>query len=163
VLSSLATIRARAVRISWSLTWCVAGQRALSLAGYSTIDNRPDQRALAGWLRGNAAVRTNRASQGELYTPGASAARLAVERLSAMPLAYLNQLPGLVPSLGFAALVATGLAVRGWVGAAALCVLAAMLGWLAFLSWPTLAGRGRTGRIAVIACLLGVAVLQATR
>jgi hypothetical protein len=40
---------------------------------------------------------------------------------------------------------------------------AAFLGWLAFLSWPALAGRGRLGRVAVITGLLVVAALQASR
>jgi len=86
-----------------------------------------------------------------------------VERRSAAPLAYLHQLPAIAPPLVLAALLVTGLAARGWIGAAALCVLAAVLGWLAFVSWPGLTGRGRAGRAAAIACLLALAVLQATR
>jgi hypothetical protein len=117
-------------------------------------------------------VRTNHPSRGQrrplpggqtLYTPGASAARQAVERRSTALLAYLHQLPALLPPLVLAALLVTGLAVRGWIGAAALCVLAAVLGWLAFVSWPGLTGRGRAGRAAAIACMLALGVLQATR
>jgi hypothetical protein len=98
-----------------------------------------------------------------MYTPGAARARRAVERRSAAPLAYLHQLPGLLPPLVLAALLVTGLAVRGWIGATALACVAAVLGWLAFVSWPGLAGRGRIGRAAAIACVLAVAVLQGTR
>jgi hypothetical protein len=98
-----------------------------------------------------------------LYTSGASAARRSVERRSAAPLAYLHQLPAILPPLVLAALLVTGLAARGWIGAAALCVVAAVLGWLAFLSWPGLTGRGRAGRAAAIACMLALGVLQATR
>ena len=98
-----------------------------------------------------------------LYTPGASGTRQAVERRSAALLAYLHQLPAILPPLVLAALLVTGLAARGWIGAAALCVLAAVLGWLAFVSWPGLTGRGRAGRAAAIACLLALGVLQATR
>jgi len=38
-----------------------------------------------------------------------------------------------------------------------------VLGLLAFISWPRLTARGRTGRAAAIACVLAVAVMQAAR
>jgi hypothetical protein len=86
-----------------------------------------------------------------------------MQRRSALPLAYLRHLPAwLVPTV-LAALLVAGLAVKGWPGTVALCAVAAFLGWLAFLSWPTLAGRGRLGRVVAIAGLLAVAALQATR
>ncbi len=91
------------------------------------------------------------------------AARRPAERRSAAPLIYLRQLPAWLPPTVLAALLVAGLAVRGWAGAVMLCAVAAFLGWLAFLSWPRLAGRGRLGRAVVIACLLGLAVLLATR
>jgi hypothetical protein len=80
-----------------------------------------------------------------------------------MPLVYLRHLPSWVPPVVLIALLVAGLAVRGWGGAVALCVVAAFLGWLAYLSWPVLGGRGRVGRTLAIACLLGLAALQATR
>jgi hypothetical protein len=98
-----------------------------------------------------------------MFTPGASGLRQSVERRSAAPLAFLHQLPALVPALVLAGLLVAGLAVRGPGGAAALCCLAAALGWLAFLSWPRLPGRGRLGRAAAIACLLALAAVQAAR
>ncbi len=98
-----------------------------------------------------------------LFTPGATGLRQSVERRSAAPLAYLRQLPALVPALVLAGLLVAGLAVRGPVGAAALCCLAAALGWLAFVSWPRLASGGRLGRAAAIACLLVLAAVQAAR
>jgi hypothetical protein len=98
-----------------------------------------------------------------LYTPGASGARRWVEQRSAAALAYLHQLPAILPALVLTALLVTGLAARGWVGAAALCLVAAALGWLAFVSWPGLTGRGRAGRLAAISCMLALAVLQAIR
>ena len=61
------------------------------------------------------------------------------------------------------ALLITGLAVRGVVGAVALCLMAALLGWLAFVSWPGLSSRGRAGRALVIACVLVAAGVQASR
>jgi hypothetical protein len=82
---------------------------------------------------------------------------------SARPLLFVRQLPAWLPPLILALLLVTGLAVRGWAGAAALCVLAAFLGWLAVVSWPRLTSLGRLGRVAAIGLLLGLAVLQATR
>jgi hypothetical protein len=89
--------------------------------------------------------------------------RRAAERRSAAPLIYLRQLPTWLPPVVLAALLVTGLAVRGWGGAVALCVVAAFLGWLAYLSWPALAARGRLGRTVVIAALLALAAFQAMR
>jgi hypothetical protein len=62
-----------------------------------------------------------------------------------------------------AALLVAGLAVRGWAGAIALCLVAAFLGWLAFLSWPRLTGRGRLARAVVLAGLLALAAFLVTR
>jgi hypothetical protein len=53
--------------------------------------------------------------------------------------------------------------VGGWIGAVALCGVAAVLGLLAFVSWPQLTARGRIGRAAAIICVLAIAVVQATR
>jgi hypothetical protein len=92
-----------------------------------------------------------------------SSAREALRRRSALPLAYLRHLPAWLAPTVLAALLVTGLAVKGWPGTVALCAVAAFLGWLAFLSWPTLAGGGRLGRVVTIAALLAVAALQATR
>jgi hypothetical protein len=85
------------------------------------------------------------------------------EQRSALPAAYLRQLPTWVPPVVLAGLLVAGLAVRGWGGTVALCAVAAFLCWLAFLSWPALGSRGRLGRVVVIACLLALAAFQATR
>jgi hypothetical protein len=61
-----------------------------------------------------------------------------------------------------AALLVAGLAVRGWAGAIALCLVAAFLGWLALQSWPRLTGQGRLVRVVVIAGLLALAAFLAT-
>ena len=92
-----------------------------------------------------------------------SSTRQVAERRSALPLAYLHHLPTWAPPVLLAALLVAGLVLRGWGGAVALCAVAAFLAWLAYVSWPVLAGRGRLGRVAAIACLLGVAALQASR
>jgi hypothetical protein len=104
-------------------------------------------------------VSTNRPAPPRSPSP----ARRAAERRSALPLVYLRHLPAWVPPVVLVALMVTGLAVRGWGGTVALCAVAAFLSWLAFLSWPALAGRARLGRAVSIACLLGLAAFQATR
>ena len=76
---------------------------------------------------------------------------------------FLRQLPAWVVPLVLAALLIAGLALHGWLGAAALCVVAAFVGWLGYLSWPVLTTRGRIGRVAAFACALGLAAFQATR
>jgi len=80
-----------------------------------------------------------------------------------VPILYLGQLPRWLPGAVLAALFVAGLAVGGWAGAIALCAVAAFLGWLAYLSWPRLAGPGRLGRVVAIAFLLALAALMATR
>jgi hypothetical protein len=95
-----------------------------------------------------------------LLTPGASPARQVIERRSAAPLLMLRQLPVWVAPVILVALLVTGLAVRTWPGAVALCGVAGVLGWLAALSWPRLNGQGRVLRIAVIAAVLVAAALH---
>ncbi len=98
-----------------------------------------------------------------LYTPGASDARRWIERSSARPLVLLHQLPVWFPPAMVAALLVVGLAVPGWLGATALVLVAAFLGWLAALSWPGVAPGGRLLRLAAVAGVLVVAVIQAIR
>jgi O-antigen ligase len=98
-----------------------------------------------------------------LYTPNGSPTRQAAERRSARPLLYLHQLPRWVPPVVLAVLLIVGLAVKGPGGAAALCGLAVVLGWLAALSWPRLTTGGRAGRLLVLAVLLAIAGYQAAR
>jgi hypothetical protein len=98
-----------------------------------------------------------------LYTPGASPTRQAAERRSAKPLLYLYQLPTWVPPLLLVVFLIAGLAVRGPAGAVALCVVAAVLAWLAALSWPRLSSGGRFGRIVAVAAVLAIAGYQASR
>jgi hypothetical protein len=76
---------------------------------------------------------------------------------------YLHQLPTWVAPLVLVALLVGGLAIRGPGGAAALCGVAAVLGWLASLSWPRLSANGKLGRLLAIAVVLAVAAFQASR
>ena len=98
-----------------------------------------------------------------LFTPGASPARQAVERRSAAPLLYLRQIPAWVFPIALVVLLIVGLRVHGPLGAVALLGVAAVLGWLASVSWPRLRTAGRLGRLIVIALVVAGAVLQATR
>jgi hypothetical protein len=98
-----------------------------------------------------------------LYTPGASDSRRTLERSSARPLVLLHQLPVWVVPLLLAALLIAGLAVPGLVGAMALVLVAAFLGWLAALSWPRLTPSGRLLRVAAVAGVLVIAGIQAVR
>ena len=98
-----------------------------------------------------------------LYTPGASDTRRSLEQSSARPLVLLHQLPVWVVPLLLAALLIAGLVVPGWIGAVALVLVAAFLGWLAAVSWPRLTPSGRLLRVAAIAGVLVVAGIQAVR
>jgi len=98
-----------------------------------------------------------------MYTPDAAPGRQSVERRTAAILVYLHQLPGWVFPVVTAVLLVAGLAVRGPVGAVLLCLLAAVLSLLAYVSWPRLAALGRAGRVAAIAVMLALAAWQATR
>ena len=98
-----------------------------------------------------------------LYTPGASPVRQATERRSAKPLMFLYQLPTWVAPLVLVVLLITGLAVKGPGGAVALVGVAAVLGWLATLSWPQLSASGRLGRLIGIAVVLALAGFQGVR
>lgn len=94
------------------------------------------------------------------FTPGASPARRAVERRSAAPLALLYQLPRWALPIGMAVVLIAGLAVSGVIGAVLLLVLAVFLGWLAYISWPSLSGQARLLRVAAGLVLIAIAVTQ---
>ncbi|HEU5418881.1 MAG TPA: DUF6703 family protein [Streptosporangiaceae bacterium] len=96
-------------------------------------------------------------------TPGTSRARQSMEQRSAAPLLFLRQMPRWLLPMLLAVLLITGLALHGIGAAIALVAVALVLSWLAALSWPRLSSGGRLGRTVVIAVVLLVAVIQATR
>ena len=96
-------------------------------------------------------------------TPGASETRRAVERLSARPLVFLHQLPRWVVLLVVLGLLISGFAVPGWIGAIALLLVGVLLGWLAYLSWPSINASGRVLRVIALACMVVIVVWQARR
>lgn len=95
-----------------------------------------------------------------LYTPGAGALRHSIERRSALPLVWLHQTPGWFLPLVLAALLLGGLLVSGPLGAVLLALLAAVIGWLAFLAWPRLERGHRTVRCVAVTVLAVLAVTQ---
>ncbi|MEP7056052.1 MAG: DUF6703 family protein [Actinomycetota bacterium] len=103
------------------------------------------------------------ASRPPFLTPGASAFRHSVERRSATALLFLRSMPKALPPLVVVGLLAGGVLLLGL--AAALCfgAVAALFGWLLFLSWPALAPQARLVRLAVLAMMVAGIVLSATR
>jgi hypothetical protein len=97
------------------------------------------------------------------YTPGATGMRREIERRSAAPLVFLHGLPKWVLPLALLAALIAGFAVPGFAGGAALAVVAVILGWFGYLSWPTLATPTRVLRCATIAAVLAIAVVQVAR
>jgi hypothetical protein len=127
-----------------------------------------------GWPKGLRSVTSSRPSRQRkrarplppgqtLFTPDTSATRAAAERRSATPLLFLHQLPAWVAPILAAGLLVAGLAITGPVGGVALCGVAAVLAWLASISWPRLSAAGRAGRVLAVAVVLGLAALQAIR
>jgi hypothetical protein len=95
-----------------------------------------------------------------LFTPDASPTRTTLERKSATYVLWLHQLPPwLIPVLA-ACLLVIGFVLRGWAGAAALICLAAVLAWLAALSWPRLTAQGRMLRTVIVVAVLAAAVVR---
>jgi hypothetical protein len=84
--------------------------------------------------------------------------RAAVERRSAAAVVFLHRMPRWTLLAAVFALLVVGMAGTGWVAAAGLLVLAAALGWFAYLNWPSLNGSGRVLRLAALAVLMGFAL-----
>ena len=60
-------------------------------------------------------------------------------------------------------LLVSGFAVPGLIGAVCLLLVGILLGWLAYLSWPSINTSGRAGRIVALACMVVIVVWQARR
>ena len=95
-----------------------------------------------------------------LLTPDANPQRQTLEQRSATSLLWLHQMPVWLLPLVLVILLVTGLAVNGVGGAIALCGVAAVLAWLAAISWPRLNTRGRLLRAGAIAIVLVAAALH---
>ncbi|TAK69063.1 MAG: hypothetical protein EPO13_09340 [Actinomycetota bacterium] len=87
-----------------------------------------------------------------------------MEVASAPALLVLHRLPRWLVPVILGVLLVVGLAVSGpwrWLGALALLIVGAFIGWLTALSWPLLSGTARLARVAVCGAVVGVAVLKA--
>lgn len=71
-----------------------------------------------------------------------------------MWLLYLSRLPRWVVAVTFAALFLFGALAPGTAGGAALLLVAVLLGWLAFVTWPRVTPPARLVRLLVIAAVL---------
>lgn len=95
---------------------------------------------------------------GEHGTGERTGMRPAVERWSAAPVVFLHRMPRWLLLVAVFALLVIGMVGTGWAAAAALLVLAAALGWFAYLNWPAVDGSGRVLRIVALAILVGFAL-----
>lgn len=93
-------------------------------------------------------------------TPSASSLRQRLESRSATVLVFMHRLPRWVPFVLMLGLLAAALLVKGVLGAVFLVLLAVLLSWLAFLSWPNLGAGDRAFRVlAILVVLLGAALV----
>ena len=91
--------------------------------------------------------------------PASSGLRRRVERTSAPVLLWLSSRPGFVLPVLVVVLLVAGLAAPPAVGVPVLLVLALLLLWLSYLSWPAIEPRARALRVAMLA-LVGLSVVQ---
>ncbi|MEV4474354.1 DUF6703 family protein [Nonomuraea sp. NPDC049504] len=97
----------------------------------------------------------------QFFTPGATGLREAVERRSAVPMAWMfTQLPRWVAPALMVLLLLAGFAVTNPLGGLAVLPVIAFIGWLAYLSWPSLGAGGKLLRVAMLTFLV---LLAATR
>lgn len=85
--------------------------------------------------------------------------RGAVERISRPALLLLVRLPSWVPFLAMLAFMVTGVLVGGPVGGALIVLVALVLAWLLYLSWPGIRSSERMVRLAVIVLAVGIAIV----
>ncbi len=86
--------------------------------------------------------------------------RSKVEHASVPWVTRLNRLPRWAAFLGVLALMVAGILVPK-IGFVFTLLIAVFLGWLVFLTWPRLAGPEKLMRLAVLALVVAVAVMQA--
>ena len=89
--------------------------------------------------------------------------RERIEKKSAAPLLFIRQLPSAVVPVAAVVLLAAGIGLRGAGGGVFLLILAAFLGWIGYLSWPSADSPGKLVRLVVIAALVAGAAWQFTR
>lgn len=87
--------------------------------------------------------------------------RGAIERASRPLLVRLTALPAAVPFLVLLGLLVLGLFVGGPVAVAATALVAVVVAWLLYLSWPRLTKVERLGRTAVLLLAVALTLVQA--
>lgn len=110
---------------------------------------------------GNPAVRANVAGRDD-GTGEAGSLRAAVNARSRPILARLARMPRIFIPTVVLFLMVLGLSAPLVVALPAFAVLAAFVGWLAYLSWPALDTGGRLIRVLMLAVVIGAAVAQIT-
>jgi hypothetical protein len=88
--------------------------------------------------------------------------RARVHQRSYAALTRLHALPRWTVPVATVVLVFVGLYSGPVLGGICLLVVAAFLGWLAYLAWPQLGGGGRVGRCLVLVLLAGLALGRLT-
>ncbi|MEV4011894.1 DUF6703 family protein [Nonomuraea angiospora] len=97
----------------------------------------------------------------QFFTPGATGLRKTVEQRSAVPMTYLfTQVPRWTAPTVLVVLLLAGFAVANPLGGVAVLPAIAFIGWLAYLSWPSLGIGGKVMRVAMLTFLV---LLAATR
>ncbi|GAA0846227.1 DUF6703 family protein [Streptosporangium amethystogenes subsp. fukuiense] len=90
----------------------------------------------------------------QFFTPGATGLRRKAERRSAAPLVFLFQLPRWIAPVVLVILLMTGFAVSSFWGGVAVLPVIGFVGWLAYMSWPSLGTGGRLLRVALLTFLI---------
>jgi hypothetical protein len=92
--------------------------------------------------------------------PTAPGLRGAVERRSAPLLSWFSAQPKLLLPLGSLGLLLGGFILPPVVAVPMLLLLAAIVGWLTYLSWPAVSGGGRAVRVVTVLLVLMAVVAK---
>jgi hypothetical protein len=90
----------------------------------------------------------------QFFTPGATGLRQKIEQRSAAPLVFLFQLPRWIAPVALVVLLLVGFAVPSFWGGLAVLPVLGFVGWLAYMSWPSLGVGGRILRVALFTFLI---------
>ena len=86
--------------------------------------------------------------------PPSTGFRRTVEQRSGPLLVFLSQQPKLLVPVVSVVLLIAGLALPGVLGAVCLLLLALLVGWLSYLSWPVVVGPARAVRLVTFGLLV---------
>jgi hypothetical protein len=97
-------------------------------------------------------------SSSPFMTPDAGPVRASVERRSAFAIVWLAHLPRIVPPLVVVVIFLLGAVLPGIAGAVLVLLVAAVMGLLSYLSWPSVPPPLRAVRLLVLAGVVAFAV-----